>query len=393
MKVLSLFIGLFLMASVTVLAQDATPVNTAERLLKSDSKLTIGGYGQIDFNRNVESGMANNATLDVHRLILMFGYNFSDRASFVTEVEVEHVKEIYIEQAFLDYNLFGNTNLRAGLMLVPMGIINEYHEPTTFHGVERPNIHKNVVPTTWREIGVGINGVITEASLKYQLYVMNGFSSYDGAGKLKGSNALRSGRQKGAESVASYPSLSGKLDWFGVSGLNLGLAGYVGKTQSSLYNGLDKNDDAGLAKADSSILDVAMLGIDARYNVGGLQLRGEYILGSIGNTDEYNAFAGKDLGSSIFGYYVEAAYDLFVHCDKAEEGQHLYPFVRYEAYDTHNKVEGISKNEAYNRTEVTAGLSWHVANGAALKADYQWLTNDASDDWTGQLNLGVAVWF
>lgn len=392
MRKVNVLLSVLLLMAVSLQAQDPL-VNTSARLLNTDSKLSIGGYGQIDFNRDVESDVANNANLDVHRLVLMFGYNFSDRASFVTEIEVEHVKEIYIEQAFLDYNLFGNTNLRAGLMLVPMGIINEYHEPTTFHGVERPNIHKNVVPTTWREIGIGLNGVLGTAPLRYQLYVMNGFKSYDGSGILKGSNAMRSGRQKGAESMSSYPSFSGKVDFYGVPGLNLGLAGYVGKTQSSLYDGLDKTDKAAVAEADSSIVDVAMGGIDARYKVGALQLRGEYIFGKIGNTDQYNEFTGKDLGSSIYGYYVEAAYDLFAHCDNADENQHLYPFVRYEAYDTHNKVEGITANDKYNRTEVTAGLSWHVANGAALKADYQWLKNEATDEWLGRLNMGVAVWF
>ena len=149
--------------------------NASQKILNStvSNKLTIGGYGQVDYNQPE----GENGTLDVHRIVLLLGYKFNDRVQFVTEIEYEHVKEVFIEQAFLSYSLNDNLNIRGGLMLVPMGIVNEYHEPTTFNGVERPNVDKSIVPTTWREIGIGISGRINEASLRYQAYIFNGFVS------------------------------------------------------------------------------------------------------------------------------------------------------------------------------------------------------------------------
>ncbi len=175
--------------------------NAASKLLSSDKNLTIGGYGQIDYNQPFGGNKIQNGNLDVHRLVILFGYRFNSKLNFVTEIEVEHVKEVYVEQAFLNYSVNTYLQFRGGLMLVPMGIINEYHEPTTFNGVERPLIDKYISPTTWREIGLGATGTIPELSLKYQAYLMNGFSSYNGSAQISGKNGLRNGRQKGAKSI------------------------------------------------------------------------------------------------------------------------------------------------------------------------------------------------
>ena len=184
--------------------------NAAEILMNKGDGLVIGGYGEIHLNVNDED--ANNK-VDVHRLVTLLGYNFNDKVRFVSEIEFEHVKEVYVEQAFLSYSIKDNLNLRAGLMLVPMGIVNEYHEPTTFNGVERPGMDKSIIPSTWREIGFGLNGRMDNASLKYQLYLFNGFKS-DGLG---GSNGIRSGRAKGAEAMWNTTNVSFDLDWYGVA--------------------------------------------------------------------------------------------------------------------------------------------------------------------------------
>ena len=218
--------------------------NTAEKLLATEGKLTIGGYGEVHFNQGFGEDTRSNGKLDVHRMVTLFGYRFNERTQFVTEIEYEHIKEVYVEQAFLQYKINSFMNFRAGLMLIPMGIVNEYHEPVAFNGVERPLVDKYIVPSTWREIGFGLTGNILPASLKYQLYVVNGFNGFDGSAHLGGSNGLRKGRQKGAESFISSPNIAAKIDFFGVKSLNIGVAGYFGKTQSSLYNGIDKDDDA-----------------------------------------------------------------------------------------------------------------------------------------------------
>ena len=354
-----------------------------------DEKLSIGGYGEIHYNQQVSGQTRYNGKMDVHRMVMFFGYQFNDKTSFVTELEFEHVKEVYVEQAFLNYNVRPNTALRAGLMLVPMGIVNEYHEPTTFNGVERPSVDKYIVPTTWREIGFGVNGRLANAPLKYQMYIMNGFNGFDGSSKLRGKDGVRKGRQKGAESTFTSPSLSAKVDYYGIKGLNLGLSAYFGKTQSSAFDGLDKDDSIAENFADSTRVGISMIGLDFRYRLDALRLKGQYIHSFLNNVDEYNKVAdGADLGKQMMGYYVEAGYDLLHGKEQA-----LVPFVRYENYNTHHKmVSGETANKAYDREDIFFGLSYHLAKGAVVKADYQYSKN-GNDDKAYFLNFGVGVWF
>jgi hypothetical protein len=352
--------------------------NAGQRLLRENlpKGVTMGGYAQIDYN---EPDGAEAGKLDVHRLVLLIGYKFNDKVSFLTEIEYEHVKEVYVEQAYLKYKASENLNVLAGLMLVPMGIINEYHEPTTFYGVERPNVDKYVVPTTWRELGVGISGNIDNASLKYQAYLFNGFKSYaDGSGVLRGSDGLRKGRQKGAESVVSSPNFSTKLDYYGIAGLRIGLAGYFGETQT---------DDTTL---ESATVGVSMVGIDMRYKYNNLELRGQYISANISDSDKYNILTGKDLGSKLNGLYGELAYNF-----ELNGNEKLTPFIRYEKYNTHAETAGnLPANAAYDKNELIFGMNYKVADGAAFKVDYQLINNAVTgSDTKKQFNAGVAIWF
>ncbi len=366
--------------------------NTAGRMLEEENPLTIGGYGQIDYNQVVSGEEFHNGNLDVHRLILMFGYKFNDRTQFISEVELEHVKEVYVEQAFLQYEIKPWLKFRGGLMLVPMGIINEYHEPSTFNGVERPNLDKYIVPSTWREIGAGFTGVLPSVSLSYQAYVMNGFRGYDDGALLSGSDGFRKGRQKGAESMITSPSLAVKLNHFGISGLQIGLSGYYGNSQSNLYDGLSKTDEAARASADSSIVGLSMAGLDARYTFGGLSLRGQFNYGWVSNSEAYNDFTSSDLGSAVSGWYLEAAFDLFSLLESANT--RLIPFIRYEQYDTHATVEeSIPQDPSLDRTDLTLGVGWKLDRGAMLKMDYQLFREGGSDQGVNQFNAGVAVWF
>jgi len=372
--------------------------NLADQLLASDNKLTIGGYGEVHYHQPFNSETRRNGELDVHRMVMLFGYQFSERTQFVTELEFEHVSEVYVEQAFLQHKINKSINFRAGLLLIPMGIVNEYHEPTTFNGVERPLIDGKIAPSTWREIGFGISGTIQPASLKYQAYLVNGFNGYDGAAKLNGANGLRSGRQKGASSYISAPNFSGKVEFYGIRGLNVGLSGYFGDTQSKLYNGIAKDNEAALAKADSSVVGIAMIGLDARYNVKGLQLRGQLYQMGLSNTDQYNKFTGKaggplnDLGSSMTGFYVEAGYNVFRHFEKVST--ELIPFVRLEGYDTHAKVESnITRKAAYKNSVITSGLTLKLAQGAVLKTDVQWVKPEGADSYSKVFSAGLGVMF
>ena len=354
-------------------------VNIAQRILDSgqNNKITIGGYGEIDYNQPEGA----NGKMDIHRFVLMLGYKFNDKAQFITEIEFEHVKEVYIEQAFLNYNIVDNISLRGGLMLVPMGIINEYHEPTTFNGVERPNVDKSIVPTTWREIGFGVNGRWDDASLKYQAYVFNGFISQNGTKVLGGNNGFRNGRQKGAESTFNNPNFSAKLDYYGIQGLKLGLSGYTGHTQAVDYDSRN---------SDGYTVGMTMIGLDARYIYQRFSARGQFIQTYIDGASAYNTLYSSDLGDQMQGWYIEGAFNLF----PLKYKQQLTAFVRYEDYDTHHAVSGIEENFGYERQDITAGLSFMVAPGAVVKADYQWFDNAIDgNEIKRQMNFGIGVWF
>lgn len=360
-------------------------LNAAQRLLSGNyaSAVTVGAYGEMLYNQPE----GDNGELDVQRLVLLFGYRFNERTQFVTEVELEHVNEVFVEQAFVNYNVADNVNLRGGLMLVPMGIINEFHEPTTFNGTERPGIDNALVPTTWRELGIGVAGRFNSLSLGYQAYIFNGFKSTEEDGEggiiglLGGASALRGGRQKAIQSTIDSPTFSTKLDYYGISGLRLGFSTYFGKTQA---------EDA-VESLDGANIGIAMFGLDARYAWQRITARGQFIYASLSDTEAYNTLTARDLGSALQGWYIEGAYNLLPISKK----QKLFAFARYENYDTHASTDGaLLKNDTYDRTDITTGLTYHLAPGVVVKGDYQFRSSaQEGDEVKNRLNFGIGVWF
>lgn len=359
-------------------------LNAAQRILSGNygKAVTVGAYGEMTYNQPE----GQNGELDIQRMVLLFGYKFNDKTQFVTEIELEHTVEVFVEQAFVNYNVANNISLRGGLMLVPMGIVNEYHEPTTFNGVERPAVDNAIVPTTWREMGVGVTGRFPDASIGYQAYIFNGFKSTENedgevTGFLKGSNGLRSGRQKAIQSTIDSPTFSTKIEYYGLPGLRLGLSGYFGKTQAT--------DD--VEDIDGANIGISMVGLDARYAKKRFTARGQFIYASLSDTEDYNTLTNRDLGSALMGYYTEVAYNLL----PLNKAQRLFAFTRYENYDTHASTEGgLEVNDAYNRTDITTGLSYHIAPGVVIKGDYQFRSNnDDNSEVDNRLNFGIGVWF
>lgn len=385
----------FTILVVSAVAQDdiSTMQNSADKMLGDDSKkLKIGSYGQIDLNQRFSGNTRYNGKLDVHRMIVFLGYQFTKNIQFISEIEFEHVNELYVEQAFINYRFNDFLSLRGGLMLVPMGIVNEFHEPTLYNGVERPSLDNIIVPTTWREIGIGALGRISSASIKYQLYILNGFYGYDGTAKLSGANGLRNARQKGINTNISSPDLSLKIDYYGIRGLNIGLSGYFGKTESKLYNGLDKNSISSINRADSSSVNIAMAGLDYRYSLGAFQTRGQLIFASLGNAKMYNEFNSNvpKLGRAMMGYYIEAGYDL-LHGRKMA----LVPFARYENYNTHFRVEGnLAANNSFHVEEWFFGIGFKPVDDVVFKIDYQRKKNkDSNSKAENYINAGIGFSF
>lgn len=371
--------------------------NTADQLINNNGKLNIGGYGEVHYNQPFAKDLSKSGTLDVHRMVMFLGYNFSKNTQFVSEIEFEHASELWVEQAFLQHKINKYINLKAGLLLIPMGIVNEYHEPTTFNGVERPIIDNIIAPSTWREVGAGFSGTILPLSVKYQVYAVGGLNGYDTKGIFNGAKGLRNGRLKGAEAYATSMATTGKIEYFGLKNLNIGLSGYFGKSQSKLTNNLHKDSTQLITKADSSIVGISMFGADFRYHIKGLELRGQFYFSNISNTNNYNVFTrsgGKnnDLGSQMLGYYVEAGYNVLRPFSISN--YELIPFVRYEFYNTHHSVENaIVANEAYENTVVTSGLTFKLNRNAVIKTDIQFSKSANMDEWAKTFNAGIGVTF
>jgi hypothetical protein len=178
--------------------------------------LSIGGYGEGYYSNLVgDKGDAKNRA-DLQRLVLYTGYKFTDNILFNAEIEFEHATtsstessgggSVSVEFAYLDFLLRDWANIRAGLVLVPMGFINEIHEPVSYFGVHRPEIERQIIPSTWRENGVGIHGTLYE-QVDYQAFVINGFNAegFDSGG-------LRGGRQKGNRALAEHLAFVARLD-------------------------------------------------------------------------------------------------------------------------------------------------------------------------------------
>jgi hypothetical protein len=184
---------------------------------------TLGGYGELHATmlENQANGESSNS-LDLHRFVLFFGHDFNDRLRFNSEVELEHAVsggdapgEVEIEQAYVEYDWADRHSLRAGVFLIPVGILNETHEPPTFYGVERNPVEKNIIPTTWWEGGLYFTGGFADA-MRYD------FAAHSGLFTTADDNyTIRAGRQKTAKAKFDSQAFTGRLRWLGVPGLEL----------------------------------------------------------------------------------------------------------------------------------------------------------------------------
>jgi hypothetical protein len=269
--------------------------------------------------------------------------------------------------------------LRAGLVLPPVGIVNEFHEPPTFNGVDRPSFDQLVLPTTWREIGVGAVGAFPGSSgLSYRVYLVNGLR----ASGFSGVSGIRGGRQEGKEASFANPSLTGRVEW-GRLGLRIG---------GSFWYGGSANQDPllGTGSFDNA---VALVSADARYDSGPFMFRGVVANISVADAEEINAAYGSQAGSRIAGGYLEAAYNLLSFLAPASS-QRLNGFLRYENFNTHAGVpSGTVKDDSLARRITTLGLSYKPVYNVVFKGDYQLQRNRGGVGEGELLSLGVGYQF
>lgn len=351
-----------------------------------EERTSIGGYGEVHYNNR--SGPDTPGIVNVARFVLFLSHQFNDRIAFRSELEVEDAKveaghdaagEVSVEQVYLDYMFSPAATLRAGLLLAPIGIINETHEPTTFNGVERPAFDTDVIPTTWRDIGVGLVGQIPGASgLGYRMYLLNGLV----ASEFTAEQGIREGRQEGQLASFANPSLTGRLE-YGRPGLKVGA--------SFWYGGSANQDPAlGTGTFDNA---VALVSADARYDIGPFMFRGVVANVSIADAEAINAAFASRVGSRIAGGYLEGAYNVLSKLVPAST-QQLNAFVRHERYNTQASVpDGVTRDDAFARRITTFGLTYKPVYNVAFKGDYQLRRNRAGVGEDEQLSLGVGYQF
>ena len=352
--------------------------------LLAQERTTVGGYGEVHFTNR--TGANTPAQVDLKRFVVYLAHTFNDRLSFRSELEIEDAKieaggaagEVGLEQAFLDYRLGDWLTLRTGLVLAPVGIINETHEPPTFNGVDRPAFDHDVIPTTWREIGIGALGNVPGSSLAYRVYLLNGLRA-EGFSAAEG---IREGRQEGQEASFANPSLTGRLEW-ARPGLKVGASFWYGGTA----------DTAAALGRGAFAAPVALLSADARYDVGGFAFRGVAATISLPDADKTNARYGGAVGSRIAGAYVEAAYDLLARL-KPGSAEKLNLFLRHERYDTQASVPaGTTRDATLARRITTFGVSYKPTFNTVFKGDYALLRNRAGVGESEMLSLGIGWQF
>lgn len=370
----SLLLSLLLLAAASQLrSQEAT------------ERTTIGGYGEVHYANSTAPGEPGRVNLA--RFVLFVGHSFTDRITLRSEVEVEDAKvaggesggEVALEQAYLDYRLGERFTLRTGLFLLPIGIINELHEPPSFNGVDRPTYSEVIIPTTWREIGAGAVGVIPGiAGLSYRAFVVNGLL----ASGFNAASGIREGRQEGRDASFANPALTGRLE-YARPGLSLG---------ASVYYGGSANGDSTLATG-AFAAPITLLSADARFATGPLALRAEAATIGVSDAGQINAVYGQGVGRRIAGWYAEGAYEL-LHLVAPSSPQRLHGFLRYERYDTQAGIaSGTTRDPALARRVATVGLTYKPAWNVAFKADYQLRRNRAGLGQDEVLALGVGYQF
>jgi len=324
----------------------------ASKVYGIEEGVSVGGYGEIQF----EDKDDGPRTFDAQRVITYVGYRFDEHWVVNTEVELEHAStsksgSASVEFATLDYLHSDRLNARAGLLLIPMGFVNERHEPTTFLSTGRPATERRIIPSTWRENGIGIFGQVDDSQggtpWSYKLYAVNGL---DGDGFS--ASGLRGGRQKGSKAQADDIALVASADVIPTEGLTVG---------GSLYSG-----DSGQRTGEA--LGTTIAELHAEWQGGPLRVRALVAQASIGDTAAHNAATGAQVSDELEGHYIELGYDLF---SGAGHGQALTPFVRFEHIDTQAGFTDAEAEPGEEDDIFTYGIAYEPRENIVLKLDFE----------------------
>ena len=370
--------------------------------------LGLWGYGEIYYTRPTKDKSQTQA--DLARAVFGIGYKFDERTNFNSEFEVEHAVssaddagEFEVEQFYIDHQLTDTINAKAGLYLMPAGLLNEHHEPTAYYGVQRNFVETLIIPSTWREGGIGLHGT-NDIGLGWDIGVTTGLNlggwnpmpedpEYRTALDLENNGVapMQATHQELQLANAQHLAQYAALNYTGVPGLLVGGFAFTG----------DMAMPATPANLPQS--RVTLWEAHARWTPGNADISAVYAHGSFSNTATYNldnAGASNPLPSSFLGYYVQGAYKLW-----EGNGYKLSPFVRWEHYDMGASYAGIAPGftpvptglasdgkpwpQPHDRVW-TAGANFYLNPNVVLKADYQRFQTNT--DLT-RLDLGLGVAF
>jgi len=330
--------------------QEATAeeLDSVSTLTRWASKTALGGYGEHHYNNKQGT---DGDQIDAHRFVLYIASQYSDTLRFFSELELEHSLagdgkpgEVELEQAYIEWDYTTNHSAQFGLFLLPVGILNETHEPDTFYGAERNVIEKEVIPTTWWETGIMLKGELAEG-LSYNAAIHSGL-------EVPATLRIRSGRQKSAEATADDFAFTGRLK-YAAEGLEI----------------------AGTVQYQEDITQGAIAG-ETQPAV----LYEAHIIQTIGNFGFRALYAQWDIDSSAFeannvdtltGYFIEPSYKITPK---------LGVFARYSEWERGDK---LSTDE---RESTDVGFNYWLHPQVVLKADYSDFSEDVGND---TVNLGV----
>ena len=348
---------------------------SAAATYRGGTGVSIAGYGEMLYENYASS---KTSQFDYLRAILYAGYRFNDRFLFNSEIEVEHANEIFVEFAYVDYLATDNFGLRAGMLLVPMGLVNEFHEPTVFMGAERPVTEQAIIPSTWRENGGGV--YYAGDTVAVRAYVVNGLN-----GARFSASGVRGGRQKGAKAKATDMAFTGRVDITPTPGVFFGASFYAGGSG----HGEIAVDDIPYG-IRTSIFD-----LHAQAQVRGFDIRGLFAQANLADTERLNQFLGltgaSGVGETLRGGYLQFGYDVLSQVDAAGVG--LSPYIRYEKVDTHAAVAaGFTRSPSRNNSYTTFGIELKPIPNIVVKVDHMWV-NNAVESGVNQFNVNVGYAF
>src|ERR1043165_6234226 len=335
----------------------------ASKVFRSDPGCSIGGYVDMAYQNG------ETKTADLVRAVLYTGYKFNRNVLFNSELEVEHASTelggaVSMEFAYLDFLMKPQANVRAGVVLMPVGFINEQHEPTAYFGAQRPVVERVIIPTTWSEIGAGLFGDVGRVS--YRTYLTTGMDS----SRFEAEEGLHEGKQAGAEAKAEDFAFVARADWHPIEGTLLGGAFYTGN--SGQGRGFGGRVNLAEVHAESKFRAVSLRALAARASIG-----------DAAAINAANGFAGDEsVGRTLGGWYVEGGYDL------GTGNVAFIPYARYERFDTQRSGPlGFERNPANDARIVTLGVAVKPIPQTVIKADWQQRKNK------NQFNLGLGYIF